>query len=390
MSRIARGLALGALSVALFAYLTAEVFTAGALLAMQAEFGVPPGEIGALVSTYAIVAALAIPPVAWLTRRVAARRLLPAALAVLAVSQLVVATAPGLAVIQWARGAAALGHGALWAGAPVVAAAILPRTPGRATAIVFLGSSIGGVAGAPMVALVSQLASWRVAAAGLAVLAALCAGALAYLLPSGVGTPHARQRVARRGSVRRVALWCGLVIAVATAHLASFSYVADTALRRGLAAGWVAPLLLGLGVAGIVGNLLIGRVNDRAPLRSTLLALVVLTIGFGLTFGPLPLFVIGGIAWSAAYAGLTVAFQAFVTRDAPGWERQASSWYVLAFQIGIAAGATLGGLAVPGLDPAIQRSAISAGAALAALVVAAIALAGRARKIGEAPTGPPA
>ena len=173
MSRIARGLALGALSVALFAYLTAEVFTAGALLAMQAEFGVPPGEIGALVSTYAIVAALAIPPVAWLTRRVAARRLLPAALAVLAVSQLVVATAPGLAVIQWARGAAALGHGALWAGAPVVAAAILPRTPGRATAIVFLGSSIGGVAGAPMVALVSQLASWRVAAAGLAVLAAL-------------------------------------------------------------------------------------------------------------------------------------------------------------------------------------------------------------------------
>lgn len=71
-------------------------------------------------------------------------------------------------------------------------------------------------------------------------------------------------------------------------------------------------------------------------------------------------------------AALIVQFQAFVTEDSPGWSRLASSFYVLAFQIGIAAGGLLGGRAITGEGghvAALSTALAIAGAALTAYIL---------------------
>lgn len=374
---VRRHLAIAALGLALFTYLTAELFVAGALGPMQRDLGASAAAIGSLTSVYAIVAALAILPVSAMTRRLPIRALLPGAMLVLAATSVVLAAADSLATMIVARSIAALCHGVVWSSVPAVAAWIAPGSPGRATAAVFLGSSAGSVLGAPTVAAIAAAWSWRAAAAGLAVLALISVVALASCLPPGRPEPEERVEsscAGRRGrppGMGRVLRWCGLVVMVASAHLAAFTYVSETAREAGLDARVLPALLSAMGVAGLAATLGAGRLHDRHPGAVTPGALAVLVIAFAAVAAAVDLrwsvlLVVGAVAWSAAYTGLTVTMQASVLVDAPGWGRRASAWYVLAFQVGIAAGAASGGA----LSGAARPAAAGTAAALALLVLA--------------------
>lgn len=374
MSGVRRGLALAALALMLFTYLTSEVFAAGAMVPLRDELGVSEAAVGALVSSYAVIAAVAIPPMSALTRRIPPRVLLPAAMAALAVSHVVVALSPSLTWMLVARGGAALFHGVVWASAPAVAAALIPGRPGRATGYVFVGSSLGNVLGAPFVAAMSDAVSWRVAAAVLAGLSVVCAVGLGSLLPreaNDTGDNGAEKRGRPdRTSVLAVVRWSATVVLAAAAHLAAYTYIAPLAASAGVPPSLLSVLLLAMGAAGLVGTLVVGPLHDRWPTGSVLVTLGTLVVAFAVTTLPLPWFVAGAVAWAAVYSAVTVALQAAVLRDAPGWGRQASAWYVLAFQIGIAAGAHLGGVIVSGPGAAWLGWASAAATAAAFLLVA--------------------
>lgn len=358
-------LALASLAAMLFCFLTSEVFAAGALLPLSRDLGVPTSQTGMLVTAYALVAAVTIIPMDAVTRGLPTRGLLVTAMLVLAVGHIVMGSASSFGWVVAARAATALFHGVVWASAPVVAARLMPEQPARATGAVFAGSSVANVLGAPLVAMVSDVADWRWASLALAGAALVCAVVLALTLPRGcheVGPSPSRPDAESRWNV---AGWSGLVILVAAAHLMAFTFVTEDALAAGLGAGWVPGLLLGMGAAGLVGTVLIGGLHDRFPFAATLTALLAMACGLALTALPSGVFVAGAFLWSTAYAALTVALQAFVLRDAPTWGRTASAWYVLAFQIGIASGAWAGGLVPEG------ASAFRAlGPALLALVAA--------------------
>lgn len=343
-----RGIALAALALMLFTYLTAEVFTAGALIPMHRSFDVPVGVIGQLVTVYAIVAALAILPMTVLTTRMPPWVLLGSAMALLGVTQLGIALAPSLGWVIALRAVSAVFHGAVWAAAPAVATSILRGAPGRATATVFIGSALGNVAGAPFVAAMSSAMSWRAASAVLAVVAVTCAVVLAVALPHDL--PASRRSAAARrpdrASIRRVARWCALIVFVAGAHFASFTYIAERAADVGIVGNGLSALFLLMGGSGLLGTVVMARINDAFPRASTLGALMLMSAALvvvGVAGGAIVLFLVAPV-WTGAYAALTVSLQAFVLRDAPGWAQLASSWYVLFFQVGIAAGSGLGAL----------------------------------------------
>lgn len=352
--RVGPGWLFAVLATVLFIYLTAELFTVGALPQMSEDLGVTSGQVGQLLTVYAVVAAITIVPAAWATRRIDQRILLSLALVLLGVASLVVAAAPNIAVVAAARGVVAIAHGVVWAGVPVVAARIAgPGNAARATSLVFLGSSIGGLAGAPVVAAISQLASWRLASALLAAAAFACAVVLVKALPDLPRQKHRTHTSTPPGGggarpVAAVAVWCVLTVLVTGAHHMVYPYLSVIAASWGVHdAGWVL-FLLTFSAAGVAGTMVMGRFNDRAPFLTVTICLVVLTgslLGAAVT-GTVVLAAVSCLLWSASYAMAPVAFQGGVIRDARGWSEAASSVYVLTFQIGIAAGTWWGGRAV--------------------------------------------
>lgn len=381
-------LALAALALTLFLYLTAEVFTTGALLPMARSLEVSVSAVGMLVTVYAVVAAAAILPAAKLTTRIPPRRLLTGAMLLLALTQAGIAIAPSLSWVIVLRGISALCHGAVWASAPSVAAALLPGRPGRATASVFLGSALGNVLGAPLVAALSAAASWRLAAAVLALLAAGCGALLARSVPGRLRPERERGGAARPGrrSVLAVARWCALVVLIAAAHLASFTFLAERAAGAGITGGGLAALLLGMGGGGLAGTLLMARLHDARPRASTLGAVAAMTLSLlacGLDVGPVVLG-LAVVVWGGAYSALAVALQAFVLRDAPGWGQLASSGYVLFFQVGIASGSGLGAAVLARTGSPAALALVSAALAGGGLVLAAVAMRARAASGGVA------
>lgn len=105
--------ALLVLAAAAFCYVTSEGLPVGLLGPMARGLRTTPASIGLLVTAYAAVAALAAVPVTARLARLDRRRIVVAAVALLAVSQTGVAVAPDYAAVMAARLVCALTHGVL-------------------------------------------------------------------------------------------------------------------------------------------------------------------------------------------------------------------------------------------------------------------------------------
>lgn len=121
---------LTALAGATFVYVTAETLPIGLVPQLSAGLHVRPGAVGLLVTVYAAVAGLsAVPLTAALGHR-SRRQVVVGCMAVLALSQFVIAVAPGYPVVMAARIGCALTHGVFWSMLAPVAARLV--APGRA------------------------------------------------------------------------------------------------------------------------------------------------------------------------------------------------------------------------------------------------------------------
>ncbi|HWG14726.1 MAG TPA: MFS transporter [Streptosporangiaceae bacterium] len=377
-------LGLVTLAAATFVYVTAETLPVGLLPQLSVGLHVRPGTVGLLVTVYAAVAGLtAIPLTASVGHR-SRRTVMVACVAVLTLSQFVVALAPDYAVVLAARVMCALAHGVFWSMLAPVAARLAPSgQAGRATALVFVGNSVALVGGIPLGTALGHAVGWRAAMAALGLAAALTTVALRRVLPelpaAGPATGSAtdpipdgraapevpatapepvpggvRARLAgvpaalRSGPLLAV---CAVTVIVVTGHFAAYTYI--TALVRrdaGLSGLGLSAVLFGYGAAGIGGILLAGRFTDRRPrlanaacVGGVVVALAALaTIAHGSTVGT----VASVAAWGAGFTAMPVCLQAAVLRVAPRSTDTASALYVVAFQIGIGGGALAGSLLV--------------------------------------------
>lgn len=368
---------LAVLGLGLFTYLTAEMFPVGALPEIADGLSVDQGTAGLLLSGYAVVAGVAAIPVVIWTAHQDRRRLLTASMLLLAASQCLLAIAPNFEVALATRAMAALAHGLVWALVPVVAGVLAPEgATGRATAAVFVGSSMGLILGTPLSAALSQAIGWRggsfaLAAAGL-VAAALLRSVLP-VIPADVGrTP--RGWLAGQSRWRSVALICVVTILAVLAHYVSYTYLAVILVPMGFAGSSYAFLLAAYGIAGLVGIRIVGQVVDARPRPTSLGLLLILVtaltlmagIGRTSTWVVVPVVLV----WAAAFSAAPVVLQSAILRQAPAHADRASAIYVVAFQIGIAGGSATGAAVLDGLGPSVLPAA-SAVIAVGAMVVVA-------------------
>jgi predicted MFS family arabinose efflux permease len=338
------------LSFGAFWTVTLEMLPAGLLPAMSADLGVRPSRIGLLVTVWAVTVGLASIPLTRATRGWHRPTVLGAALGVLGAATLLTSLAPSYAGVLVTRLVAAGGHGLFWSVLMVYAASIAPRgREARAISVVLAGPILAGAVGLPLGTALSEPLGWRVVVGAVAIAMMVGALALPRLLPAAPVPPAAPAPGVRDETARRVlaaALFGALAL---VAHFAVFTFVSPLATDRwGFAEQSVGALLLVFGIAGAVGLAAAGALGDRYPRGALVgtvgaMALAFVALAAAGAFGEVA--VVAVALWGLVLGLLPPLLQnAVIGAASPAYKDAAGAILVATFNLGIAAGATAGGV----------------------------------------------
>jgi len=351
-------LALLALTLGAFAIGTTEFVIVGLIPTIAADLQVSLPSAGLLVSLYALGVAIGAPVLTALTGRVPRKTLLVALMLVFTAGNLVAWMAPGYGSLIVARILTGLAHGVFFSIGSIIATSVVPKEKAAsAIAIMFTGLTVALVTGVPLGTFIGQHLGWRatfLAVAGLGVVALL--GSLLFVPRSVPQSAPAsfRQQLAVLAQPRLLLVYAMTALGYGGTFL-SFTYLAPILQDvTGFSANAVSGVLLVYGVSVAFGNLWGGRLADRLgpiPALKRIFALLALVL-FVLTFTAwntwlvlLTVLALGAVAFGNV-PGLQVYVVKQAQRHAPQAADVASGLNIAAFNVGIALGASLGGLVV--------------------------------------------
>jgi len=339
-----------------FFLVTAEFLPSGMLTGIAEGLGVSTGQAGQMVTATAFAGLIAAPTVGLLFPRLDRRTLMIWLSVAAAISNLVVALAPGLPVVLISRFLLGAAISGFWAMSISVAAAIAgPERLGRAVMFNAAGVSLATVAGVPLGVMLGDQLGWRGVFGVAAALSAVLAVVLGRVLPR---VPA--ERSASLGTLfvalRRPGIGLGVIanVFVVTGHFLAYTYV-RVALERVVDGGapvgaeTIVVLLALFGVGGLIGNVLFGFVVDRwyrllavlTPLTIGALLLVVAATSGSLWATGAAVFV-----WGFFFASWLLVANTWAGHRMPDLLEAGGSLIVVGFQAGIMAAAAVGGALV--------------------------------------------
>jgi predicted MFS family arabinose efflux permease len=331
--------ALFALSAAAFAYVTTESLPVGLLQPISHGLHSSLVATGRLVTVYAAINVALSAPLAHLTKGLPRKATMCFLMAALVLTSLAAAAAPGYGWLMAVR---------------VVTA---------------LGQALGVPAGTWL----GQLAGWRAAFLGVAVLAAAVSAPIALALPSYHPTEtHAGTGSAPDGRRYRLAI---VTTALAVGgFFCMYTYVSPFLTKvGGLALHDVAAVLLVTGAATLTGVFAGSVVSRRRPDIAPLVPVAVLApalIGLYFAGRVLPAAIVLIAAACVALGAYDVSNQNRILEVAPASTEIASAWASASFNAGIAGGSLAGGIVLNGYGP--RPTALLGGlVAVAALLLGA-------------------
>jgi DHA1 family inner membrane transport protein len=379
-----------ALAAGAFGIGVTEFAPMGLLPLIAADLGVSIPTAGLLVSAYALGVMLGAPLLILTTGRVPRRRLLIGLAAIFTIGNLLSAISTDYAMLMIARVITSLNHGAFFGiGAIVAASLVAPDRRAGAVAAMFTGLTVAIVLGMPLTTWAGDALGWRAPFWGVALVGAFVMGALRLTLPDlpapADSNVAAEVRVLVRGPVLAA---LALTTIGFSAMFTVFTYIAPILHEQtGLSGGGVAVMLTISGLGLTLGNWLGGRFADRSvdrTLLTSLIALVVLLLAFGLFMSSVILAGLLVFLWSTAAFALVAPLQMRVMTAAHEAPNLASAMNIGAFNLGNALGAALGGTVIAagwGLP-----STAYAAAAAAAIGLALMLGLGRRRQVSPGPT----
>ena len=364
-----------ALAVGNFVIATGMLVVPGMLNEMAADLDRPVTTVGQLTTAFAMAVAIGAPLLAVTTTRIDRRTLLVFALGLCAAAHVSAALAPGFLTLVAARVAAGLAA-ALFTpqAAATVGLLVPPEKRGGAMAFVFLGFSVGNIAGLPLGTWVGAQFGWRTTMAAVAALALIVMLWARFALPAKLAvTPLDRRAWGEIARHRALVATILVTVLSGAAQFVLFAYIAPAMQAIG-----ATPAVLGLsfmwfGVFGFVGNVIGARTIDRlGPPRVVLIALGLILAAFVLwpmaqasiaaTFAVLALW---GLGCFAANSAQQVRLVGLSLRLAPASVAFNSSAIYLGQALGAVFGALvisqvgLGGLSYAGLAVMIAAIAMS-------------------------------
>lgn len=372
--------ALYALMVGAFGIGVTEFVIMGLLLEVSTDLGVSLSAAGLLISGYALGVVAGAPLLTALTAGLSRKSVLLALMAIFTIGNAACAIAPDYGLLMAARVLTAFAHGTFFGVGSVVAAGLVAKDrQASAIAIMFTGLTLANIVGVPLGTWLGQQLGWRATFWAVSIVGLLAIAVIARFVPHAPAPGRHADWRTDFAAMARPAVLLGFATTTLgfSGVFAVFTYIAPLLTRvTGFAEPALSPLLLVLGAGLIAGNLLGGRLADRAlvpALAGTILALcaVLASMSFLLTSQPGAVLAIA-LLGTSGFATVP-PLQLWVMQRAQGASQSlASSFNIAAFNLGNALGAGLAGLA---LDSGMPLQVLPLFASLLPLLGFAFALA---------------
>ncbi|CAD6515737.1 MFS transporter [Paraburkholderia metrosideri] len=376
-------LAVGAVAIGAFAFVTTEFLPVGLLPHVAADLNVLPGTAGLMVTVPGIIAAISAPGLMLVAGRMDRRRVFLLLTALLLASNLISAFAPDFLIMLMGRALLGAALGGFWTLATAASGRLVkPKDSAKAMATILTGVTCATVIGVPLGTFIASFASWRASFMATGVLVAIALVAQFFFVPSLPSSAALRLRdlvtLLRQPHPRRSMLMVALVFG---AHFSSYTYVTPFLLRNAnLTMSTITWLLLGFGIIGFFSNFAISSTVTRN--LKTSVGVMVSLLMFALVSLPLLQHSSIGVAafvlaWGVSFGALPLCFSIWIQRATPESPEAGSALFVSIIQIAIALGSLVGGVVV-------DHVGISAdflfGSGLALLGLAALASFGRSER----------
>lgn len=344
-----------ALGVAVFSLVTTQLLPVGLLTAIAADMNISVGTVGLTVTLPGIVAAVTAILFSVVVRRVDRRVLLCLLMALLTAANLFSACSTSFAGLLMARVLAGVSIGGFFPIVGPLAGRLVPGPAvGRAMSIIFGGVAVAAVMGVPLGTLLGDVTGWRSAFFLMAIGSALTFVALLLSLPR-LPTAQSISFVTLRRVLSNARVQTGVLITflLVTGHFTAYTFVRPILQQlAGINTVLIGPLLFTYGIAGVLTNFIAGPAAAR-DVRSVLLCITICLSAVLLLLAILSTAMMPAIAllfiWGLAYGGVSVSLQTWMNHAEPVESEAASALFAGMFNLSIALGALIGGLAVDGI-----------------------------------------
>jgi DHA1 family inner membrane transport protein len=345
-------LALLALALASFGIGTTEFVIMGLLPDVAGDLRVTIPQAGLLVTGYALSVAFGSPFLAVATARMDRRKALLLLIGIFILGNLLCALAPNYALLMAARIVTALCHGAFFGLGAVVAATLVPeQKKAQAIAMMFAGLTLANVLGVPFGTALGEAVGWRSTFWAVVVIGFAAAFALYAWLPRNMPSPGMKLiHEARSLGSTQVILAMLISVVVSASLFGVFTYITPILENVTLISPHEVTLMLLLfGIGLTAGNFLGGWLGDWKLMPSVIgiLALLIPVLSlFTLTSASLVPAAVTIFCWGVLAFALISPLQMRVVNEAAQAPNLASTLNQGAFNLGNAAGAWIGGLAL--------------------------------------------
>lgn len=338
------------IALGLFGLYSLEFGVVGILPAIIKRYEISVAEAGWLIGLFALIVAVCGPfLVLWLSRY-DRRKILVGSLLVFSMCSLLSAWADSFGILIALRVPSAMLHPVFFSVAFAAAISLYPpERVAHATAMAFVGTSMGLVLGVPLTTWVEAMLSYEASFVFCALINMVAALGLWMTLPQALKA-QAVSYGQQLAILRKSGVWLAIAMTICVfgAMFSVYSYAAEYLARETrLSSETISLLLVVFGVGGVLGNLLVGRWLGRHRVRTVLLYPIVLAITYGVLHlsgsASLKTMLPVCLLWGAAHTSGLIVSQVWLTSAAPNAPEFATSLYISAANLGVVVGSALGG-----------------------------------------------
>ena len=350
MDNIKKWLPVISLTLSTFIFNTSEFIPIGLLTSIADDFAIKESKAGLLITIYAWVVALASLPLMMAFAKTENKKLMLSLVALFTASHILSGFSNSYVMLMISRIGVACSHAVFWSIVTPLAVHVAPEGH-RSTAVsmIITGSSIAMIVGLPLGRAVGLMVGWRVTFLLIAILSAIVLCLLAAFLPK-VPSDNNISLKTLPTLVSTPALLCIFVMTALTitGHFTAYSYIEPfLGQAAGFTNGEITMVLSAFGVIGIIVSVLFSKYYDRhqfAFLRVAVLGICICTLLLGISSGNSFIMVFTCLLWGLSINCFNISLQSCIIDYSPFGTAIAMSIYSGIYNVGIGAGALVGGI----------------------------------------------
>lgn len=369
------------LTIAVFFTAASEMVVAGILNLLASQLQISVALAGQLITVYSLAFAIGTPVVVSLTSRMRRRKLMLLTMIVFIIGNLIAFASSSFTLLIASRVILGASSGVLLVAAFSAAAKLVaPDKIGGALGTIILGFSSAMIVGVPIGIALTELFGWQTVFLFLAAGSLLILLGMTLMLPEIEGdaaVPFRRQLALLANPVILSALL--LVLFRETGNAIMFTYLTsflDTILHRSVSD--IGFIMLAFGIAGAIGSRIGGSAVDKWGTVRMMVVSMVFHVGtlalLPLAVRSFPLAITLLSLWIVSMFIMGPATQAYFIEKAPQSSNLIISLNTSVTQIGLAAGAGAGGIAVTWNATVLYNPWVASAALLLALSAAVVSI----------------